>query len=218
MAIPEIKVAPYIPHEHYGSQDFRVVQAPFPLPPSELVAEPRSLPRIQTQRLDHDARTSDSSLQVPAPAYQAHASAPVLRSQGDGTYLSRMPSTKSTYLSGSPIDPVRQSTSLQCFATPMESRFSQTSYEIPEPPPIVILVRAFMIRWIIEWWLMEILSWIFSTMCIAVVIGVLLMYDNQEIPQWPLGITINGFLSVFSAFAKAGLLLPVAECLGQLKW
>lgn len=65
---------------------------------------------------------------------------------------------------------------------------------------------------------MEIISWIFGTMCIAVVVGVLLMYDDHELPQWPLGITIGGFLAVFSACAKAGLLLPTAECLGQLKW
>ena len=106
---------------------------------------------------------------------------------------------------------------MQCFPAPVESRFSQTSYEF-QPPAIVTIVRAFIVRWIIEWWLIEITSWIFSTVSMAIVILVLVMYDRQELPQWPLGITLSGFLSVFSAFVKAGLLLPTAECLGQLKW
>lgn len=32
------------------------------------------------------------------------------------------------------------------------------------------------------------------------------------------GITLNAFVAVFSAVAKAALILPVSEAIGQLKW
>jgi hypothetical protein len=50
------------------------------------------------------------------------------------------------------------------------------------------------------------------------IIVVLLAYDGHSTPDWPFGITINGFISVFSNFAKSSLLLSTAEALGQLKW
>ncbi|KAF2430984.1 hypothetical protein EJ08DRAFT_588311 [Tothia fuscella] len=52
----------------------------------------------------------------------------------------------------------------------------------------------------------------------AAIVGVLFFYDGKELPQWNLGITLNGFVSVFSNIAKASLLLPTAEALGQHRW
>lgn len=50
----------------------------------------------------------------------------------------------------------------------------------------------------------------------AIVI-VLLVYDGSSTPDWPFGMTLNGFISVFSNFAKSALLLSIAEGMGQLK-
>ncbi|KAF2101111.1 hypothetical protein NA57DRAFT_36221 [Rhizodiscina lignyota] len=46
----------------------------------------------------------------------------------------------------------------------------------------------------------------------------LAVYEGRPLPEWPLGLTINSYVSVFGSFAKAALLLPTAEALGQLKW
>jgi hypothetical protein len=52
----------------------------------------------------------------------------------------------------------------------------------------------------------------------ATIIGVLSFYNGKEIPHWKSGITLDGFIAIFSGLAKGALLLPTAECIGQLKW
>lgn len=73
-------------------------------------------------------------------------------------------------------------------------------------------------KFVIEWWLLELASWIFSAMSVITIIGVLWYYDGKALPQWGLGITLNSFISIFSNLARAALILPTAEALGQLKW
>jgi hypothetical protein len=71
---------------------------------------------------------------------------------------------------------------------------------------------------VVKRWLLEIISWSVSAACMAGIAVVLLAYRNERIPDWPLGITLNAYISVLSKIASAGLLLPVSEALGQLKW
>jgi hypothetical protein len=101
---------------------------------------------------------------------------------------------------------------------PRHSVFNKDGRPSKVPSPRVDWFRKMLVRWFVEWWMLEIMSWGFSAMCMVAIIGILVIYDGQMIPNWPLGLTINGFISVFSNFAKAALLLPTAEALGQLKW
>ncbi|KAF2474372.1 uncharacterized protein BDR25DRAFT_385936 [Lindgomyces ingoldianus] len=74
---------------------------------------------------------------------------------------------------------------------------------------------------VIERWLLEIISWIISAICMGAIVGVLIYLRNQPLSKWQLsriGLTLNAFVSVLSKVASAALLLPVAEALGQLKW
>lgn len=48
--------------------------------------------------------------------------------------------------------------------------------------------------------------------------GVLLHFDNQGLPQWPLGLTLNTVVALLSTLARAAFLIPVAESISQLKW
>jgi hypothetical protein len=66
--------------------------------------------------------------------------------------------------------------------------------------------------------MLEILSWCFSAVCMAIIIGVLWQYNGQQDLTLPFGLTINGFISLFSGFARSSLLLTTAELIGQLKW
>jgi len=75
---------------------------------------------------------------------------------------------------------------------------------------------------IIKRWLLELLSWIFSAVCMASIIGVLIYYKDNALKSWTLekrtGVTLNAYISVLSKMAGAALILPVSEALGQLKW
>jgi hypothetical protein len=71
-------------------------------------------------------------------------------------------------------------------------------------------------------WLLEILSWIFSAICMGAIIGVLIFLKDDSLSKWTLaektGLTLNTFISILSKMAGAALILPVSEALGQLKW
>lgn len=75
---------------------------------------------------------------------------------------------------------------------------------------------------IIKRWLFELISWTFSAVCMAAVIGVLITYKDDPLSNWSLadktGLTLNAYISILSKMAGAALILPVSEALGQLKW
>jgi hypothetical protein len=72
---------------------------------------------------------------------------------------------------------------------------------------------------LVSWWLWEIFSWTISAICFSAIGLILCLYDNQVVPaRWPLGITLNAYISVLSAIAKYSLAVPVDEALGQLRW
>lgn len=70
-------------------------------------------------------------------------------------------------------------------------------------------------------WLLEILSWSISAICMIVIVAVLLYLKDRPLRQWPLessGVSLNTFVATLSRISSAALLLPVSEALGQLKW
>lgn len=73
-------------------------------------------------------------------------------------------------------------------------------------------------RNVVKRWLIEIVSWILSAVCMGGIVTMLLFYKDKRIPNWPLGLTLNAYISVLSKVASGALLLPVSEALGQLKW
>ncbi|KAF2649521.1 hypothetical protein K491DRAFT_610588 [Lophiostoma macrostomum CBS 122681] len=73
-------------------------------------------------------------------------------------------------------------------------------------------------RNVVKRWLLEIISWVLSAMCMAGIAGMLIYYKDERIPKWPMGLTLNAYISILSKIASAALLLPVSEALGQLKW
>ncbi|KAL6712187.1 hypothetical protein ACN47E_000064 [Coniothyrium glycines] len=74
---------------------------------------------------------------------------------------------------------------------------------------------------VMERWMLEIVSWLISAICMGAIIAVLIVLRDQPASKWPfdnIGLTLNTFVSILSRIAGAALLLPVAEALGQLKW
>jgi hypothetical protein len=75
---------------------------------------------------------------------------------------------------------------------------------------------------IVKRWLLEIISWLFSAVCMAAIFGVLVKLKDEPLTKWALaektGLTLNAYISILSKMAGAALILPVSEALGQLKW
>ena len=68
------------------------------------------------------------------------------------------------------------------------------------------------------WWTSEVVWLIVSILAMVVIIAVLGVTNGKPPPSWPLGITLNTFLAFFTSFSRMAFMIPVVECLGQLKW
>ncbi|OCK84484.1 hypothetical protein K432DRAFT_440020 [Lepidopterella palustris CBS 459.81] len=86
------------------------------------------------------------------------------------------------------------------------------------PPRLIRASTSVFDRVITDWWWWELFSWFVSFFATGAIVIVLVLYSEQTLPRWPLGITLNAYISVLAALAKAAMILPVAEAIGQLKW
>lgn len=67
-------------------------------------------------------------------------------------------------------------------------------------------------------WLWEISSLIIAILAFTAIVITLVLLRDRPLPKWPSAITINALIAVFTAILKACLMMPIAECIGQLKW
>jgi branched-subunit amino acid transport protein len=68
-----------------------------------------------------------------------------------------------------------------------------------------------------DWWL-EMLSCVVFVGALMAIVGAILPYQDQPLPQWPYHVSVNTLVSILIVIAKAAMLLVVAEGLSQLKW
>ncbi|KAF5004200.1 hypothetical protein FDECE_9282 [Fusarium decemcellulare] len=59
---------------------------------------------------------------------------------------------------------------------------------------------------------------LFSFLSFAVTVIVLAHFNQKNLPDWPLNITLKTFLAFFTALAKAALMLPISTSISQTKW
>lgn len=67
-------------------------------------------------------------------------------------------------------------------------------------------------------WLWEVLSIVIAALALVAIVITLVLHKERPLPKWPSAITINALIAVFTAIFKACLMMPIAECIGQLKW
>ena len=72
--------------------------------------------------------------------------------------------------------------------------------------------------WWEDGWLLEILSCALAIASLTAIIVVLAYHQNKPLPEWPKLISINAMVSVFTVLMKGGLLMPLSEGIGSLKW
>lgn len=68
------------------------------------------------------------------------------------------------------------------------------------------------------WWRWEILAMLLSITCEAAIIIILVTMDGKPLSRWTSKVSLNATISIFSTIAKSAMLVPVAECISQLKW
>ncbi|KAK2780570.1 hypothetical protein CKAH01_00514 [Colletotrichum kahawae] len=67
-------------------------------------------------------------------------------------------------------------------------------------------------------WLTEIIWCFVSIGSVVALVVVLSVFDDEQLPQWPLGLTLNTLVAFLATLARAAFVIPVSESLSQLKW
>ena len=69
-----------------------------------------------------------------------------------------------------------------------------------------------------DWWIKEISAMVISILSLLCIVVILRIYEGRPLPDWPLSITINSLVSIFSTVMGMTLLVPLEQCIGQAKW
>lgn len=73
-------------------------------------------------------------------------------------------------------------------------------------------------QWAIDNWIWEFGSWIASALLLGGIALTLSIHNNQPLPEWPFGITINALISLLSTFSTSALMLVLTSVIGQGNW
>lgn len=60
------------------------------------------------------------------------------------------------------------------------------------------------------WW-MEIIACVLVLLAILAIVLTLALHQNQPLPDWPFGISVNSLVSIFVVILKGGILLILGE-------
>ncbi|KAJ0417816.1 hypothetical protein BJY00DRAFT_315607 [Aspergillus carlsbadensis] len=89
------------------------------------------------------------------------------------------------------------------------------------PPPSELekpLRRPGCFARLVDTWLYEFLSILFSLACMGGVAAILIIYDQEPQPSFAYGVTLNAIISLLGTASKSSLIYVIGECMGQLKW
>jgi Holliday junction resolvasome RuvABC endonuclease subunit len=71
---------------------------------------------------------------------------------------------------------------------------------------------------VLDTWSYEAMAMAFSLGYFVAIILILITYNNNTVPQYFPGVTLNAIISTLGTASKSALLYVIAECIGQLKW
>lgn len=101
----------------------------------------------------------------------------------------------------------------------MPSKWMMDPYQIVEPYQQEIFeVQTQKKKGVLSEWWQEILSAASSILCTVAIVAILYNVDGKPLSKWTVPVSLNVVISILSTAGKAGLILPVAECISQLKW
>jgi hypothetical protein len=71
---------------------------------------------------------------------------------------------------------------------------------------------------VLDTWSYEAMAMAFSLGCFVAVFLILITYNNNTVPHYFPGITLNAIISTLGTASKSALLYVIAKCVGQLNW
>ena len=110
---------------------------------------------------------------------------------------------------------------------PVRSYFSPESFEPLETPwsSFQALCSSFTDRmarvyrtWATDWWALELLSWLSSALTLGLILITLFLCEDDPLPEWPLHITLNAWLSVLCQITQWHLMGSLTIAIGHHKW
>ena len=119
-------------------------------------------------------------------------------------FLRRLGRDKSKYR---PLKTGQMRSALSKKASVLQSSILQSWHCLARPTAQIIY----------NWWL-ELLASLFAIIAFCGLVALFNNYQDQPLPKWPLGLSINTVLSVFGVIFKAPLLFIAAQGISQLKW
>lgn len=72
--------------------------------------------------------------------------------------------------------------------------------------------------WVTNWWGAEIICWGIAVLALLAIVVLLESHKDQPVPEWHFHITINSLISIFATASEMAMMMPVVECISQLKW
>ncbi|RWA04940.1 hypothetical protein EKO27_g10171 [Xylaria grammica] len=75
-----------------------------------------------------------------------------------------------------------------------------------------------LMQWVNDYWIWEFASWIVSSLLLAGVVLTLSLHQDQPLPEWPFGITINALISFLSSLSTSTLVVVISSIIGQRSW
>lgn len=102
-------------------------------------------------------------------------------------------------------------TSSRCSYDSLEQSPTSTNYRTREASNLQGRKMSKVCSRLFTTWKMEILSCAIASLCLSAILGILITHKGLPLPQWPLNITINALIAVFTAIFKMALMMPVAD-------
>ncbi|KAI0413495.1 hypothetical protein F5X98DRAFT_390795 [Xylaria grammica] len=92
-------------------------------------------------------------------------------------------------------------------------------FESNTPPNRTHVNRHYcLMQWVNDYWIWEFASWIVSSLLLAGVVLTLSLHQDQPLPEWPFGITINALISFLSSLSTSTLVVVISSIIGQRSW
>ncbi|KAI1811101.1 hypothetical protein GGS20DRAFT_130399 [Poronia punctata] len=97
---------------------------------------------------------------------------------------------------------------------------AKTSYESSKPSSCTHNGSGTLRRrqWVRDHWIWELTSWFMSSLLLLGVVLTLSLHQNQPLPEWPFGVSINALISFLSSLSTSALVGVVASTIGQGGW
>lgn len=99
------------------------------------------------------------------------------------------------------------------------SSYEQHAISSPSPTsPVQVPPAQESRQHVLRYWTWELLALFLAIGLMVAKVVILSYFEGQELPDWPLSITLNALIALLSTIQRAALLLVLAEIIGQSRW